>query len=148
MTVVQLRSRRGVADALATMVCFPVLLVVVGFMLYYGRALYVRAAVEDAATVGARFAVTSLSGAQGCRQAREAMQLVFDGYYVNPSDFGFSVQPTTAWGRGRAARVTVSYRLDQSPVPLFGALLGNLTLKASYDVPIDPFNNRYEWTSC
>lgn len=144
----RLRSRRGIVEPMAMIVCFPVLLIVVAFMLYYGRALYAKAAVEDAATVGARWAVTSLSGAQGCRQAREAMQVVFDGYYVDAGGFSHGVSPVVVWGRGLNARVSVRYRVNQAPVPIFGALPGNLQVSTSYDVPIDKFNNRYEWATC
>lgn len=144
----KLRSRAGIAEPLATIVCFPLLLIIVTFMLYYGRALYAKAAVEDAATVGARWAATSLSGAQGCRQAREAMQIVFDGYHVDPSAFTYSVRPVAVWGRGLSARVTVGYRVDQTPVPIFGPLLGSVRVQTSYDVPIDAFNNRYAWSAC
>jgi hypothetical protein len=142
------RSRRGVAETLATLVALPVFLVFVGFLLYFGRLLYIKATVEDAAAAGARWATTSLSGAQGCAQARQAMQLVFNGYYANPNGFDYSVQPLTSWGRRAVARITVQYRLRQTDVPIFGMLLGNRVVSTQYDVPIDTFNNRYAWTSC
>jgi hypothetical protein len=148
-----IRSRRGVAEALATLVALPVFLIFAGFLLYFGRLLYIKAAVEDAAAAGARWATTSLSGALGCAQAREAMQLVFNGYYANGyyanlAGFDYNVQPLTAWGRRGVARITVQYRLRQTDVPIFGALLGNRIVSTQYDVPIDTFNNRYAWTSC
>jgi Flp pilus assembly protein TadG len=79
-TLLHIRSRRGVAEALSTLVALPVFLIFAGFLLYFGRLLYIKAAVEDAAAAGARWATTSLTGAQGFTQAREAMQLVFNGY--------------------------------------------------------------------
>jgi hypothetical protein len=138
---------------LATLVALPVFLIFAGFLLYFGRLLYIKAAVEDAAAAGARWATTSLSGALGCAQAREAMQLVFNGYYANGyyanlAGFDYNVQPLTAWGRRGVARITVQYRLRQTDVPIFGALLGNRIVSTQYDVPIDTFNNRYAWTSC
>ena len=73
---------------------------VIGFMAYFGRALYARAAIEDAAAIGARWAATSLTGKKGCEQARAAMALSLQGYYLDPSGASLSVQPLGAWDRG------------------------------------------------
>lgn len=143
-----LRSRHGISDPLSTLLALPVFLIFIGFLLYFGRLLYVKAAVEDAAAAGARWATTSLSGAQGCAQAREAMQLAFSGYYADPAGFEYAVEPLSAWGRGAVARVTVSYRVRLADVPIFGPLLGNRAVSTRYDVPIDAFNNRYAWSAC
>ena len=146
--VLQARSRLGVASSFATVMAVPVFIVFVGFIVYFGRLLYVRAAAEDAAATGSRWAVTSLSGLQGCSQAREVMQKVFDGYNIDPAGWRFSVASTTQWGRGRMAEVVVSYGLNQAGVPIFGALLGNPSVTTRYVVPIDAWNNRYVWSNC
>lgn len=143
-----LRSRRGVVEPLATLAAVPMFMVAICFTLYFGRALYAQAAVEDAAAVGSRWATTSLSGIRGCQQTQQAMRLVAAGYYLDPAGFGFSVRPIATWGRSTRANVRVTYQLNQSSVPIFGPLLGNVPLQSHYTVPIDPFNNRYEWTSC
>jgi len=144
----RVRSRRGVASSFATVVAIPVFLVFIGFILYFGRLLYVRAAAEDAAAVGSRWAVTSLSGTQGCTQARQVMQKVFDGYNIDPSGWHFSVNSTNRWGRGHTAEVVIAYRVNQAAVPFFGSLLGNPSVSTRYIVPIDAWNNRYVWSNC
>lgn len=147
---IDLRSRRGLAELLSTLVALPVLLLAIAFMLYFGRALYVKAAIEDAAAVGARWAATSLGGQQGCQQAREAMAKVLQGYYIDPAGTTVSVRPVTLWGRGTRAVVDVRYNVSQRQVPILGPILGDLTVKTQYSVPIDTFNNRYDygWLPC
>lgn len=143
-----LRNRRGIVEPLATLFAVPMFMAAICFTLYFGRALYAAAALEDAAAAGARWVSTSLSGTRGCQQTQQAMRLVIAGYYLDPAGFRFSVRPVATWGRGTMADVNVSYQLRQSNVPLFGPLLGDVPLQSHYRVPIDAFNNRYEWTSC
>jgi Flp pilus assembly protein TadG len=141
--VIDLRSRNGFSEALSTIVSIPVLLVIVGMMIYFGRALYVKAAIEEAAAAGARFAATSLSGEQGCAQAQAAVNQTLQGFYLDPSSAAVSIRPSMAWGRGAQALVDVSYRVGQGRVPIFGALLGATDVRTHYVVRIDTFNNRY-----
>jgi Flp pilus assembly protein TadG len=147
---IDLRSRRGIAELLSTFVALPVLLLAIGVILFFGRAMYAQAAIEDAASVGARWAATSLSGQKGCQQAREAMNRVLQGYYVDPGGAQITVRPVSLWGRGTRARVQVQYTVGQGRVPILGALLGDTTVRTQYDVPIDTFINRYSygWMSC
>lgn len=144
MRCVNLRSRRGFSEALSTILSIPVLVVIVGMMIYFGRALYAKAAIEDAAAAGARFATTSLSGQKGCAQAQAAVMQVLQGHYLDPSGVAISIRPAAAWGRGAQALVDVSYQVGQNRVPIFGALLGPTHVQTRYVVRIDAFNNRYE----
>lgn len=145
-----LRSRRGVHELVSTMIGLPLIIVFIGIIVYFGRGLYLRAALEDTAAVGARWAATSLSGAQGCRQAREAMQRTLEGYYINPAPARMRVTPVSRWGRGARARVSVEYPLNQRIVPVFGPLLGDLNVRVEYLTPIDTLNARhdYGWLPC
>lgn len=145
-----LRGRRGIGELVSTFVAIPLLVFFIGLIVYAGRALYLRAALEDAAAAGARWAATSLSGAQGCRQAREAVQRALEGYYINPAPARISIQPVALWGRGSRARVSVEYDLDQSVAPVFGRLLGNMTQRVQYFAPLDSWNARhsYGWQPC
>jgi Flp pilus assembly protein TadG len=140
---IDLRSRHGFSEALSTILSIPVLLVIVGMMIYFGRALYAKAAIEEAAAAGARFSVTSLSGQQGCAQAQAAVNQTLQGYYLDPNGAAVSIRPRTVWGRGAQALVDVSYRVGQSRVPIFGALLGPTRVQTRYVVRIDAYNNRY-----
>jgi hypothetical protein len=145
---IRLRSRRGIEELVSTFLAIPLFLLVIGLVLYFGRALYVKAAVEDTAATGARWAATSLSGQQGCGQARQALGLVLQGYYLDPAGARITVRPVAAWGRGMRAHVEVSYVVSQRGVPILGPLLGDTTVSGSYVVPIDAFNNRYGWERC
>ncbi len=148
--LIRLRSRRGEGAVLSSVLALPLFAVLIGFMAYFGRALYVRVAVEDAAAVGARFAVMSLSGRKGCEQSREAMRLALSGYYLDPDGASLIVQPLGGWDRGARAEVIVSYHVQALPGFYFSPSLGNPLVRARYEVLIDKHNNRYSngWQPC
>jgi Flp pilus assembly protein TadG len=143
MRRVDLRSRRGLSGVLSTVLLMPLLILIVGMMLYFGRALYVKAALEDAASAGARFAAASLSGARGCAQARQAAFDVLAGHYLDPAGASIAVRPVTVWGRGTQAEIELGYTVGQRYAPVIGALLGDTRVGARYRVVIDGFNNRW-----
>lgn len=79
------------------------------------------------------------------------MRRTLSGYYIDPSGARISVSAEEVWGRGLYARVRVSYRLDQRAVPVFGGLLGPITVRAGYSTPIDTYNARHGeggWSQC
>ena len=145
-----LRSRRGLSEMFTLVLALPFFLALIGLLLYFGRALYIKAAIEDAAATGARFATTSLSGHKGCEQALEAMQLVLAGHAIDPSAAQLAIHPLQVWGRGNHAEVTVAYAVDQSWVPILGPMLGNPLIHTRYEVIIDPYLSRFSngWMAC
>ena len=147
---IHFRDRQGEGSVLITVLAVPLFAVLIAFMAYFGRALYARVAVEDAAAAGARFAVTSLSGQKGCEQARAAMRLALAGYRLDPAGASFSVRPLVAWDRGARAEVVVSYPVAELPGFYFGPSLGVQIVRARYEVVIDRHMNRYSngWQPC
>ena len=145
-----LRSHHGVTSLIDVVFAFPTMMTVIFTVLYFGRAWYVRAMVEDVAASGTRWAATSLSGEQGCTQAMQAMQTVIAGYYLDPTTAKLGVRPEGAWGRNGKARVSVAFKLDQSAIPIVGAWWGNPTIQRQLVVPIDRNVNRYPngWRAC
>ena len=149
-----LNSKNGITELLEVVVIFPVMGLIIFAMVYLCRAWYVRAAVEDATAAGSRWAATSLSGAQGCAQARRAIANVMSQYHLDPAKASFSVafDPSSAanWGRSANAIVRVSYGTDQSKVALVGSRWGNVTVRSSLVVPVDAYNNRWTngWEEC
>lgn len=128
----------------------PFFAIVFCFIAYFGRALYAKAAIEDAAATGARFAVTSLSGRKGCQQAQEAMIDVLKGHYLDASGASISVIPKAGWGRNASVVVRVSYTVKQPTALFFSRALGDSKLTTSYEVVVDRYNNRYSngWQAC
>lgn len=147
---ISIRSRSGVAEVLSTILAIPIFLILIGTLMYFGRALYAKAAIEEAASGGARWAATSLSGVQGCAQVREVIATTLRGYYLDPAGASVQVQPLTTWGRGTQALIRVSYRVSQRSVPILGPLLGDMPVRTEYRVTIDPYLNRYSngWLVC
>ena len=147
---IRLRARHGEGAVLASVLALPLFAVLIAFMAYFGRALYARVAVEDAAAVGARFAATSLSGRKGCEQSRQAMRLALSGYWLDPAGASFVVRPLNGWDRGTHAEVIVSYQVGALPGFFFTPSLGNSLVRARYEVLIDRYNNRYSngWQAC
>ena len=149
-----LESNSGITELLEVVVLFPVMGLLLFTMVYFSRAWYVRAAIEDAAAAGARWAPTSLSGAQGCAQARRAMTTVLSKYHLDAAGATFSVAPASgsgsSWGRFSKAVVSVRYKLDQSTIAIAGPRWGNPTISTRLVVPVDTFNNRYAngWQVC
>jgi hypothetical protein len=145
------KDRRGLSELIGTLIALPLIIAAISITVYFGRGFYLLAALEDTASVGARWASTSLSGQQGCSQAIRAMRRTLEGYYINPAGASITVGAEQVWGRGLFARVSISYRLDQRSVPIFGQLLGSPTIRASYVTPIDQFNARHNeegWSQC
>ena len=144
-----LRSHAGMSELIEAIYGFPLVLLIGFTALALGRGWYVRAAVEDAVAVGARWAATSLSGEQGCMQATMAMRTALSGFSLDVGAVQISVRPQARWGRGETAVVEVTYHLDQSGLPLVGAI-GSHTIASRLTVPIDRNNNRYEngWRPC
>jgi hypothetical protein len=148
---VNLRSREGAASLLSTLVCLPVVVLLIGFAAYFGRAYYAKFAVEEAALAGARFAQTSLGGGRACSQTLAAMRSVASGYAIDPEAAAFAVRPLgAATSRTRQIEIRVSYRVDQSIIPVFGALLGDTNARARYVATVDAniSRQRYGWTRC
>lgn len=146
-----LHDRSGMSEMLSTIVAVPFLLIVIGMLLYFGRAFYAKAAVEDAAVAGARFAQTTLSGEQGCAQTQAAIDRVLQGHYLDPDGASFTVTaPPAGWGRGREAVVRVRYTVGQRFAPIVGPLLGPTSVESRYTVRIDAFNSRWAngWIQC
>ena len=150
MQPIRIRSRTGAGEAITTIIALPFFAVMLSYMTYFGRALYARAAVEEAAAAGARFAATSLSGEKGCQQAREAMLTALQGHYLDAEGAQLSVRPLSHWGRGAQVEVSVTYTLHQMPTLFFSKLLGDPTLQSRYVVVVDSATNRYSngWRAC
>jgi len=150
LTRISLRSRRGVSEMLWTVMAIPFFAIVFSFIAYFGRALYAKAAIEDAAATGARFAVTSLSGQKGCQQAQAAMLEVLKGHYLDPAGASLSVVPKAGWGRNASVIVKVSYTVRQPTALFFSKSLGDSRISTFYEVVVDGYNNRYSngWQPC
>lgn len=148
--MIRMRSRRGEGQVLSTILAIPLFAMLIGYTAYFGRALYARAAIEEAAAAGARFAVTSLSGEHGCQQAQEAMQIVLEGYHLDPASAALVVQPLSGWGRGMRVEVTASYPVAALPSLFFSRMLGDPEVRARYEVVVDRYANRYSngWQPC
>lgn len=149
--MVNIKSRRGVANSVFTVVALPFLLLVIGMIVYFGRWLYVRGAVHDAAASGARWAVTSLGGEQGCNQAKSAVREVLRRHQLDASRARISVQPQQVrWGRGFEAQISVSYSFMNRDAWVIGPMLGDSTATSNYIVRIDDNNSRwnYGWLPC
>ena len=78
-----LEARDGAASVLATLVCLPVMVLLIALAAYFGRAYYAKFALEDAAATGARWAQTSLGSARSCEQVLATMRTVLDGYALD-----------------------------------------------------------------
>jgi hypothetical protein len=147
---IDLRSRAGVGSLLSTLLCLPVMILLLGLVAYVGRAYAARYALEDAAATGARFAQTSLGAGRACDQALASMRRVLAGHALDPGGVRLSAQTRSGAARVRTLEIRAEMTVDQSAIPVLGRLLGDTQLASRYVVAVDPHvsRQRYGWIGC
>lgn len=146
-----LEARDGAASVLATLVCLPVMVLLIALAAYFGRAYYAKFALEDAAATGARWAQTSLGSARSCDQVLATMRTVLKGYALDAEAVRLSARVLSgATSRRRQIEIRASFAVDQSAIPVYGWLWGDSLLMARYVVFVDQNINRQRdgWTGC
>jgi len=117
------RLRRGSkGQALAEFVMvLPLLLVVLAGLIFFGRLLYVRIALDMASYDCVRTAVEALEANAGITQGRIAALNTLSGFGLDASGAGISIASVGAWERGAQVFCRVSYNLEVGDVPFVGA---------------------------
>lgn len=147
------RRKRSRGQALVEFaIIFPLFLIVLGSVLYFGFLLYSKMSIINAAREGAHYGIL-LDPADPAFDTQVSDQVQgAAGAGLNPADVstatqGFKVDPTThlvtgtscTWGStcvaGDAVNVTVTYPFT-NPIPLHLVLLGNtiIDLPSSIDI--------------
>jgi Flp pilus assembly protein TadG len=130
----RLRGTRGDAGPLELVILVPVVLLVFGLVVAFGRATTAQQHVQHAAAVGARAAAAAQTAGGGTNAAARVVRDSLAG--VGMTQCGApSVSGT--WTPGGRVTVTVSCVVDLGDVTRLGVIPGSRTLTASATEVID-----------
>jgi len=128
-----LRQRRGQAlwnkDStgqayIELIMVLPIVLILLAGVLFFGRVLYLKIALDMASYDGARAAVEALEEGAGISQGVIAAQNTLAGFHVNWAAAQIEVVPVGPWQRGAQVYCRIGFNLDVSDVPFIGRIWG------------------------
>ena len=121
------RKKRGQAYVEFIMV-LPILLILVAAVIFFGRILYLKIALDMASYDGVRAAVEALDEQAGISQGVAAAYNTLTGFHINPAGAGIEVVPVGAWTRGTRVYCRISYELNVSDIPFLGSFFSGLSI--------------------
>ena len=97
----------------------PLFLALIAGILYFGRVLYVKIAVDAAAYDCVRTAAEAMQpdGAQGRYQGETVALNTLEGFYLNRRGGSAAVAYPGSWGRGQEVACQVRYTMSLGGVP-------------------------------
>jgi Flp pilus assembly protein TadG len=95
----------------------PLFLIVIAALIFFGRVLYVKIALDMTTYDACRAAVEALQPGDGIAQGLTAGQQTLSGFHLNPAGAGIAVSPTGGWVRGAPVQCTASYDLFVGDIP-------------------------------
>ncbi len=113
---IPLPSERGQAYIELVMV-LPLFLIVIAALIFFGRVLYIKIALDMASYDACRAAVESLQPGDGISQGMIAGQETLKGFNLNPAGANVSIAPAGGWTRGTPVQCTASYDLFVGDIP-------------------------------
>ena len=113
-------SERGQAYVELVMV-LPLFLIVIAALIFFGRVLYVKIALDMASYDACRAAVEALRPGDGIAQGMTAGRQTLAGFYLNPAGASIAVSPAGGWARGTPVQCTANYDLFVGDIPSLSA---------------------------
>ena len=95
----------------------PLFLIVIAALIFFGRVLYVKIALDMASYDACRAAVEALQASDGIAQGITAGRQTLAGFYLNASAASIAVSPAGGWARGTPVQCTVAYDLLVGDIP-------------------------------
>jgi len=95
----------------------PLFLIVIAALIFFGRVLYVKIALDMASYDACRAAVEALQPGDGVSQGMVAGRETLRGFYLNPAGANITVSPAGAWARGTPVQCTAAYDLFVGDIP-------------------------------
>ncbi|HIC94549.1 MAG TPA: pilus assembly protein [Anaerolineae bacterium] len=106
----------------------PVLLVLIAGVIFFGRILYLKIALDMASYDGVRAAVEALEEQAGISQGIAAAYNTLAGFHINPAGAGIEVVSVGPWTRGAQVYCRVSYNLNVGDIPFLGGFFSGLSI--------------------
>ncbi len=95
----------------------PVFLLIIAGLIFFGRVLYVKIALDMASYDACRAAVEALRPGEGINQGMTAGRQTLAGFYLNPGGASLSVTPAGGWARGTPIQCSAAYDLFVGDIP-------------------------------
>jgi Flp pilus assembly protein TadG len=134
------RDERGAA-AIEMVLVAPALLLLVAVILGSGRFFSALSALDAVAREAGRSAVEAPDARGAVTLGRQAAMSAASAYGLAPGDLSVEVDPGS-FARGGQVRVVATYRVRLAELPLIGAGIPAVTLRAVHLEPIDPYKSR------
>ena len=106
----------------------PLFLIVIAALIFFGRLLYVKIALDMASYDACRAAVEALRPGDGVAQGMTAAQETLAGFHLNPGGASIAIVPAGAWDRGMPVRCMASYDLFVGDIPSVSAFASGTRL--------------------
>jgi Flp pilus assembly protein TadG len=98
-------------------IVLPIFIILMAAMIYFGRLLYVKLALDMVTYDACRAAVESMDESSGIYQGIVAGRNTILGWSINPTAAQVSVQPQSSWDRGTIVICRASYDVFVGDIP-------------------------------
>ncbi len=95
----------------------PLFLIVIAALIFFGRVLYVKIALDMASYDACRAAVEALRAGDGVSQGMIAGRETLKGFYLNPAGANIMIAPARGWERGTPVQCIATYDLFVGDIP-------------------------------
>ncbi len=119
MRVTRSARRRGESGQayIELVMVLPLFLLVVAALIFFGRVLYVKIALDMASYDSCRAAVEALRPGDGVAQGMTAGRETLRGFHLNPAGANIAISPAGGWARGTPVQCIASYDLFVGDIP-------------------------------
>ncbi len=100
----------------------PLTLLVIAALIFFGRVLYVKIALDMATYDACRAAVESMQGDDGLAQGHAAGYNTLRGFNLNVGAANITIAPQGAWQRGTRVLCQAGFNVYVGDIPLVGVV--------------------------
>jgi len=141
----RLQSERG-QSVIELVLILPLLVAIFAILVFFGRVLYVRLAVEQASFDGARAAIESLNAGRGPDQGYATAYATLQGWRLSPGHGAVRLYYND-WDRGTGLTCRVGYKVRVSDIPLVGWFYsggGGVRVQAATTLRVEQYKSRWD----
>ncbi len=119
MQVARCHSRNGEKGQayIELVMVLPLFLIVIAALIFFGRVLYVKIALDMASYDACRAAVEALRRGDGVSQGSIAGRETLKGFFLNPAAANITVSSAGGWARGTPVQCVATYDLFVGDIP-------------------------------
>ncbi len=106
----------------------PLFLLTVAALIFFGRVLYIKIALDMASYDACRAAVEAMDGSAGISQGYTAGMNTLQGFNLSAGAASLSIAPQGAWQRGTPVACGAGFNLFVGDIPLVSAISNSRSL--------------------